>query len=215
MALRQQEPVTSGVLDEPAAALHQSLSQARQRPVADAPRHARPYRLVADSHHSPAVGLQVRDDESDARKELLDVKLDLRHQLPRRVPARCLVREVFVADHRLVAGPPNEARQQPGNFPFQAVVGRDADGVLHIPLFQRLVDLRLGEGGVGTKHHIPALLLLPLDLRQQQFLETLGAVQVAGPELRRQTVTFAIEYQQQVTAAPSKRSLWALCSCWP
>jgi hypothetical protein len=32
----------------------------------------------------------------------------------------------------------------------------------HAPRFQRLVNLRHGEGRVGTKHHLLAQLLLPL-----------------------------------------------------
>jgi hypothetical protein len=59
------------------------------------------------------------------------------------------------------------AAHQLRDIPLQAAVGRDADGVFLAPLPQRLVDLRLGEGRVGTKHHLFAQFLLPLDLGQQ------------------------------------------------
>ena len=50
------------------------------------------------------------------------------------------------------------------NFvPLQTVIRQDADSVF-TPLFQRLVDLQLGEGGVSTEHHLRAGLLLPFDL---------------------------------------------------
>jgi hypothetical protein len=38
------------------------------------------------------------------------------------------------------------------------------DGVAYTPLFERLVDLRLGKASVGPHHHFFAALLLPLDL---------------------------------------------------
>ena len=48
------------------------------------------------------------------------------------------------------------------------------------PLLQRLIDLRFGEGGVGTKHHLLAQRLLPLNLRQEKFFPVLGTVHVPG-----------------------------------
>ena len=49
------------------------------------------------------------------------------------------------------------------------VVRGKADRVLHVPLFERFVKLRLGKGGVATEGHLFALRLLPVDLGQQQF----------------------------------------------
>jgi hypothetical protein len=48
------------------------------------------------------------------------------------------------------------------------------------PLLQPLVDLWLGESRVGAKYYFLAQLLLPLDLRQQQFFPVLGTMDVAG-----------------------------------
>ena len=67
------------------------------------------------------------------------------------------------------------------------------DGVLHLALFQRRVEFRLGKGCVGAEDYLLALLLLALDLGQQQFLPALGAVDVARAELGGETVTLAIE----------------------
>src|SRR5450759_442583 len=140
------------------------------------------------------------------------MELYFRHHTPRRIPARGLVEEAFVPDHRLVAWSSHWPRQQLRDVALQAVVGRDADGVLRAPLLQRFVDLWLGEGCVGPKHHLLAQLLLPLDLRQQELLPTLGAVHVAGPSLGCQTITLAVE-QQQLLRRPGfwqtqKRSRW-------
>jgi len=76
---------------------------------------------------------------------------------------------------------------------LQAVVARDANRVRHAPLLQRFVNLRLGEGSFGPKHHLFAPLLLPLDLGKQQFFPVAGTVDVPGPKLRRQTVALTIE----------------------
>ena len=72
----------------------------------------------------------------------------------------------------------------------------DANRVLHAPLLQRFVDLRLGEGCVGPKRHFLAQLLLPLNLRQQQFFLVVGTADVARAQLGGQTITLPIEQQQ-------------------
>ena len=53
-------------------------------------------------------------------------------------------------------------------FPLQLLVGRDANDVVHSAILQRLVDLRLGEGGVGAERQSLAFSLLALDLGHQQ-----------------------------------------------
>ena len=69
-----------------------------------------------------------------------------------------------------MARSPHGPRQQLRDVSLQTVIGRQPDRILHAPLFQRLVDLRLGEGGLRRKRYFLAPLLLPLDLRQEQFL---------------------------------------------
>jgi len=71
-------------------------------------------------------------------------------------------------------------------------------GVLHLPLFQRFVQFRLGKGRIGPEHHLLALRLKLVDLGQQQFFPALGAVDVAGPQLGREAVAFSIEQQQRM-----------------
>jgi len=55
-------------------------------------------------------------------------------------------------------------------------------------LFQCFVEVRLRKGGVGPEPDFLAQLLLPLDLRQQELLPPIGAVNVAGAQLRGNTV---------------------------
>jgi hypothetical protein len=63
-----------------------------------------------------------------------------------------------------VTGPPHRARQQFRDVSLQTSVGRKPDRILYPSLFQFLVDLRLGEGSIGTKHHLPAQFLFALSL---------------------------------------------------
>src|SRR5262249_24989449 len=90
--------------------------------------------------------------------------------------------------------------QQLRNLTLQVVVSRKADRVLCLSLLDRLVDLRLGEGGVTAEGHLLALRLLPVDLGPQQFLPALCAVDVAWAQLRRQAVAVTIEQEQWMIA---------------
>ncbi|HEY5177269.1 MAG TPA: hypothetical protein VII95_17050 [Terriglobales bacterium] len=67
---------------------------------------------------------------------------------------------------RLVARSSYGPRQQLRDVALQAIVGGYANGILHAPLLQYLVNLRFGKGGIGAKHHFLTEFLLALDLRQ-------------------------------------------------
>ena len=84
-------------------------------------------------------------------------------------------------NHRLVARPSHWPRQQLRDVPLQIVVRRNADRILHLPFFQRLVQLRLGKGRIGAEDYLLAQPLLAFNLGQQQFLPALGTVDVARP----------------------------------
>jgi hypothetical protein len=45
----------------------------------------------------------------------------------------------------------------------------------------RRIELRLGKGGIAAEGHLFALYLLPVDLRQQEFLPTIDAVEANNP----------------------------------
>ena len=132
------------------------------------------------------------------------MELDLRHHSPRPIPTCRLVQKALVPHHRSVAGPSHRSSQQLPDAALQVVVGRKADGVLHLAFFQRRVEFRLGKGGGGAEDYLLALLLLPLNLGQQQFFPALGAVDVAGPQLGGEAVAFPIEQQQGMVAGGFK-----------
>src|ERR1019366_4349724 len=79
--------------------------------------------------------------------------LHLRHYSSCGLPTRRLVEEALVPDQRFVARSSHWPRQQLRDVALQAVVGGDANGILHAPLLQRLVDLRLGKGCIRPKHY--------------------------------------------------------------
>ena len=124
--------------------------------------------------------------------------LHLCYYAARRLPTGGLVEEPFVLDQRLLARPSYRTRQQFGDVPLQTLVGRDSNSIFHATLFQRLVHLRPGEGRVTPEGDLLPHLLLPLDLWQQEFFPTVGAVHIARPQLDRQTITLLIEQQQGV-----------------
>src|SRR5229473_7290703 len=128
------------------------------------------------------------------------MELDLRHHPPGHRPTRCLIEKTFESKHRLLAWPSYWPRQQLPNVPLQAVVGGKADRVLHVPFFQRLVELRLAKRCVAAEDHLLAQRLLPLNLGQQQFLPAVGAVDITGAQLGGQAVALAVEQQQRMIA---------------
>ena len=110
------------------------------------------------------------------------------------------IAEALVAHQWFRAWPARRPEQNVFDLQLQVPVGRDADHVFRVSLFEGLVDLRLGEGGVGAKRYSLPFGLLPLDLGQQQFVPVLGAGHVARSQLRRQTVAVLVEQQQRVVA---------------
>ena len=82
-----------------------------------------------------------------------------------------------------MARPSHWPRQQFPNVPLQMVVGPKADRILHVPFFERFVQLRLGKGRVGPEDYLLAQRLLAFNLGQQQFLPAVRAMDVAGRSL--------------------------------
>ena len=72
------------------------------------------------------------------------------------------------------------------------------------PQVAQIVNFRFGKLGIGSKHHFHSQFLSVLDLWQKQLIPVLSTVHVAGPQLRRQIITLAIEQQQRVIAGRFK-----------
>ena len=114
------------------------------------------------------------------------------------LPTFGLVQEPLVLDLRFLAGPSHRALQQLFNVPLQVFVGCYPDGILHTPLLQRFVNLRLGKGRVSPKRDFFPHQLLAFDLRQQKLFPSLRAVDIASTELGRQTIAASIEQKHRM-----------------
>jgi DEAD/DEAH box helicase len=102
--------------------------------------------LVVEPYHRPAGQVQIRDNEAHSREQLALVMLHFGHHPAGLLPTRCQVEKAFVFDQGSDTGPSHRTRHQLGDVPFQVLVGRNADGVVYIPLFERLVDFGFGKG---------------------------------------------------------------------
>jgi hypothetical protein len=76
-----------------------------------------------------------------------------------------LVVEAGVGHDRLLGRTADRSRQQIADPPLQHLVGRQADGVVDVRRLQPLIDLRLGERGIGAEVQIEAPLAVAGDHR--------------------------------------------------
>ena len=76
---------------------------------------------------------------------------------------------------------------------LQALVGRNANGVLYSAFLRSLINFRLGKGRIAPEGDLLARSLLALDLRQQELIPVLGAVHVAGTQLGSKAITMTVE----------------------
>ena len=100
---------------------------------------------------------------------------------PRPHPTCRLIKKALEPNHRLVTRPSHLPGQQLRNVPLQMVIGGKANDVLQVPLLRRLVELRFGKAASGAEDYLLAEPLLAFKLEQQQFLPSLGPVEVARP----------------------------------
>ena len=106
---------------------------------------------LAHCRSAPPLGpsRHVSDDEAHPREQLTLVPLHLGHDPTRSAPAPCLIPEVVIYHDGLLRRPSHRPPQQRGDLPLQYLVAGQPDGVQDAPLFQVLVNLRLGKGSVG------------------------------------------------------------------
>ena len=107
--------------------------------------------------------------------------------------------------HRILrAHRPRIPRQRSCTWPtgtaLQLLVRRQADGIVHVALLERVVDLRLRERGVCAERHARAHRLLPVNLRHEEVVPVVGAMHVAWPQRRGHAVPVLSEQKQRVVA---------------
>src|SRR3954470_431939 len=91
---------------------------------------------------------QVGDNESNTRIQLARIPFDLRHNMARLAPTLRLIAEAGVVAPYLVRRSPDRAFEQMSDLVLQDRVGRQADRVACILGFEKLINLRIGEGRV-------------------------------------------------------------------
>jgi hypothetical protein len=87
-----------------------------------------------------------------------------------------------------------------GDFPFQHVIGRKADGVLIAFLLQQSVQRRPGEGGVTPKQLGDVQVTVACNHRQQHSPPELRAGLVASPQHGSFQIAILIEQKQWMIA---------------
>jgi hypothetical protein len=91
------------------------------------------------------------DDAAHPRKECSGVMRNRGDHSSRPVPGGRLIRGAPVPDQRRVAGPAAGPDEQIFDGPLPHGIGREADGLRHVPSLQRLVEGREGTGHVGAE----------------------------------------------------------------
>ena len=91
--------------------------------------------LVVEENDDPVRPGERGDDEAHPGKEFAQVMLDLGDHSPRPVPRRGLILEAFIQHQRGVAGSAPGPGEQALDRPLQHLIGREPDGVGHVPLF--------------------------------------------------------------------------------
>jgi len=138
------------------------------------------------------VRLQVRHNEAYPRKQLLKVKLHLGHHPARCLPTRGLVQKALVPNHGLVARSAYRPSTAPSPSYRWMVCGWPAPR--RSPAWRK-----------RRQHGTPPPCRPSAAVRSPAAVfSALGAVHVAGTQLRCQPVTLAVEQQQGVIAGRSK-----------
>jgi len=110
----------------------------------------------------------------------------------------CPIEEAFIRHNGPMPWTAYRSSQQFCGISQQAVIGWNPNRVLRSTFFQRFVDVRLGKGRISSEPDFLAQLLQPLDLRQQELLPAVGAVNVAWPQLCGNAVSPAVEQEKRV-----------------
>ena len=126
--------------------------------------------------------------------------LDLGDHAARSAPRRGLILEAPIPDQRSVAGPATWSSEQILDPPLQDVIGWQPDRVAHPAAFQGLVEPGHRECGIRPHHDRLPAPPIPINERQQDFVPSSGAVDIARSEFRGEAVSLAVEHEERVVA---------------
>ena len=156
--------------------------------------------LVVEMDDGPVRPGQGGDDEAHAGEEFPEVMLDLGDHPSRAVPGGRLIMEAPIPDQRRVAWSASGPGEQVLDSPLQHLIGREPDGIGHVPSFQRLVQRGEGKGRVGSDDDGLLASLVAVNDGQENVLPSVCAVDVAGPERGSQAIPVLIEDEERMVA---------------
>ena len=133
--------------------------------------------------------------------------LHLGHHPPSAVPTPGTIPKVVVSDHWTLRRPAHRPPEQRGDLPLQHLVAGESYSVKDVPLLEVLIDVRLGECGIGTK--VPPHSCRPVARqdRIQYITPPVRAMYVPRTEHRPLAVTELVEHEQRVIARAPKVSV--------
>ena len=141
---------------------------------------------------------------------------DLGDDAARLRPASRLIGEVRVGPPHIVRRAADRALEQIADPLLQDAVGRKPDRILDPLGFEILVDLGIGEAGVGAEIDARDLAAIARHDRLQHALPSIGAVNVAGTQGAALQIAELVEHEQRmiagafVMAVPDAHLLFAM-----
>ena len=126
--------------------------------------------------------------------------LDLGNDSPRPVPGGSLILNAAIPHQRGVAGSAPGPGEHVLDRPLEHPVGREPDGIGHVPPFQRLVQRGERKGRVRSDDDGLPPGLVPVNDRQEDLLPRVRTVDVAGPERGGQAVAVLVEDEERMVA---------------
>jgi hypothetical protein len=156
--------------------------------------------LVVEVHDGPVRPGQRGDDEGDPGEQLAEVMLDLGDDPSRTVPGGRLIVEAPIADQGGVPGSATGPREQILDGPLQHLVGREANGIRHPALLQRLVQSREGKRRIRPNDDGLLPSLVARNDGEENLLPLVRTVDVARPERGGEAVAGLIEDEERMVA---------------
>ncbi len=124
--------------------------------------------------------------------------LDLSDDAARLGPASRLIGEVRVGTPDLKRGAADRSLEQIADAFLQDAVGRQPNGVFDPFPFEILVDLGIGEAGVGAEIEARNLAAIAGHDRLQDALPSIGAVNIAGPQGAAFQIAILVEHEERM-----------------
>jgi len=151
--------------------------------------------------HLPGRQLGMGHDEPDPREEFSFVPLDLGNHSAVFVPLLCLIPEINQPDLNSALGrSPHRTRQVRVDESVQHRIGRKPDEVRDSFDLAILVHARVGKGCVTPKPEQDESGPIPLHNRIEEVEDSVGLMNVTGPQLGPQAVAVVGESEQRMKA---------------